>query len=192
MSARLPSCLRHGLVALALSGLPWTTPAVAAPGAAPSPLPTITSLDLPRYMGTWHEIAKYPNRFQAQCTGATSATYELLPTGRVRVTNRCRVAGGGLDEAVGEARRVGPEGSPVLQVRFAPAWLSWLDAVWGDYWVVDLDADYRLVAVAEPRREYLWILSRTPVVDEAAMNALLQRLQGLGFDTGRLQRTAQD
>jgi apolipoprotein D and lipocalin family protein len=80
----------------------------------------------------------------------------------------------------------------VLQVRFAPAWLSWLDAVWGDYWVVDLDADYRLVAVSEPRREYLWILSRTPAVDEAALQALIGRLDALGFDRTRLQRSPQD
>jgi lipocalin len=57
----------------------------------------------------------------------------------VRVVNRCRTEGGKTTEAVGLARQVGGPDSPKLQVRFAPAWLSWLPAVWGDYWIVDLD-----------------------------------------------------
>ena len=81
--------------------------------------------------------------------------------------------------------------SPRLKVRFAPAWLSFLPLVWGDYWVIDLDADYQLVAVSEPEREYLWILSRQPQVDPARYQALLQRLQALGFDLGRLEASVQ-
>jgi lipocalin len=69
-----------------------------------------------------------------------------------------------MDEATGMAKQVGAKNSPKLKVRFAPEWLSFLDAVWGDYWVLDLDANYRLVAVGEPSREYLWVLSRTPTV----------------------------
>jgi apolipoprotein D and lipocalin family protein len=87
---------------------------------------------------------------------------------------------------------VGPPGSAVLQVRFAPAWLAWLPQVWGDYWVIDLDAEYQLVAVSEPRRECLWVLSRTPQVAPAALDALVQRLVAMGFDAARLQRSPQD
>jgi len=72
-------------------------------------------------------------------------------------------------------------------VRFAPAWLSFLPTVWGDYWVIDLDPDYSLVAVSEPAREYLWVLARTPEVEPAAYQALLQRLAAKGFDPARLQ-----
>lgn len=155
--------------------------------AAPAPLETIPSLDLQRYMGTWHEIAHYPNRFQQKCVADTSAAYSLQPDGRVKVVNRCRLADGAFDEAVGSARRIGGEGSPKLEVRFAPAWLSFLPAVWGDYWVIDLDEDYSLVAVSEPAREYLWVLARTPEVEPAAYQALLQRLAAKGFDPARLQ-----
>lgn len=130
---------------------------------APAPaLQAIQSLDVPRYMGTWHEIAKYPNRFQKQCLRNTSAQYALQKDGTVKVVNRCQLASGEMDEAEGEARQVGGATSPKLKVRFAPAWLSWLPMVWGNYWVIDLDAEYELVAVSEPSREYLWVLARTP------------------------------
>ena len=106
-----------------------------------SDLATIPSLDLPRYLGTWYEIAKFPNRFQRKCAGFTTATYTALPDGRVQVENRCRLADGGTDVAVGIARQVGPASSPRLKVRFAPALLSFIPMVWGDYWVIDLDRD---------------------------------------------------
>ncbi len=156
-----------------------------------APLPTIERLDVPRYMGTWHEIAKYPNWFQRRCVGDTSARYSQQPDGTVQVLNRCRREDGSFDEALGQARQIGAADSPRLQVRFAPAWLSFVPLVWGDYWVIDLDADYQLVAVSEPRREYLWILSRTPQVDALRYDALVQRLARLGFDAARLQRTPQ-
>lgn len=156
------------------------------------PLTPIASLDLNRYGGRWFELAKYPNRFQTQCVADTTARYDLLPDGAVRVTNRCQVADGSFDEAVGRAERTGEGSEAKLKVRFAPRWLSWLPMVWGDYWVIDLDPDYTLAAVSEPERRYLWILSRTPSVEPGRFQALLTRLQGQGFDTGKLEMTRQD
>ncbi|WP_296943240.1 lipocalin family protein [uncultured Massilia sp.] len=166
--------------------------ATAAAAAEPAPpVAAIPSLDVPRYMGTWYEIAKYPNRFQKQCASSTTATYTLEPDKTVRVVNRCLRADGRPDTAVGSARQVGAPTSAVLQVRFAPAWLSFLPMVWGDYWVVDLDPDYTLAAVSEPKREYLWILARTPAVPRAAYDALLARLRSRGFDLEKLEATRQ-
>jgi len=152
---------------------------------------TVASLDVERYMGTWYEIAKYPNRFQKKCISDTRAEYQLQANGRVQVTNRCKTEDGSLDEAIGEARQVGISTSPKLQVRFAPAWLAWLPVVWGNYWVIDLDPAYQLVAVSEPEREYLWVLSRTPQASAEAYDALLARLKTQGFELGRLERTTQ-
>jgi apolipoprotein D and lipocalin family protein len=170
-------------------------PAVVSGPAGPSastlaPLRPIASLDLPRYMGRWYELSRYPNRFQQQCTGAATADYTLLPTGTVQVVNQCPKPGGKVDEAIGEARRVGPEGSPTLQVRFAPAWLSFLPQVWGNYWVVELDAAYRLAVVSEPKREFLWVLSRERSLPAAEWTLLNARLQALGFEPARLIRSA--
>ena len=166
-------------------------PAATAAQSAGTGLATIANLEVPRYMGTWYEIAKYPNWFQRKCVADTRADYSLLPDGTVRVLNRCRQDSGEMLEAVGAARQIGEANSPKLQVRFAPAWLSWLPVVWGDYWVIDLDPAYQLVAVSEPRQEYLWILARSPRPDAAAVEALLGRLAGKGFDLTRLERTRQ-
>jgi len=115
-----------------------------------------------------------------------------MSDGRVKVVNRCRLAGGDLSEAIGVARQVGTSTSPKLEVRFAPAWMSFLPFVWGDYWVIELDDDYQLVAVSEPKREYLWILSRTPKVAPVSYNALLTRLRQKKFDLRKLEVTQQD
>ena len=158
---------------------------------ASQPLQTISSLDVPRYMGTWFEIAKYPNRFQKQCVANTSAEYSLQKDGTVKVLNRCQLTSGEMDEAEGQARQIGGLKSPKLEVRFAPAWLSWLPMVWGDYWVIDLDKEYQLVAVSEPSREYLWVLARTQQVDKGKYDALLQRLKSKGFDLNKLELSPQ-
>lgn len=178
-----------------LGALGASASASAADNGSPSAnhaLRTVASLDVARYMGTWYEVAKYPNWFQKKCTGGTRADYSLMGDGRVKVINRCRTAGGELSEAIGEARQLGPGTSPKLQVRFAPAWLSFLPFVWGDYWVIELDEHYQWVAVSEPKREYLWILSRTPQVDPVSYNALLSRLRQKGFDLQKLEVTQQD
>ena len=157
----------------------------------PPALAAIPSLDVNRYMGQWYEISKYANRFQRQCVGDTTATYALLPDSSVSVTNRCKTEDGEFDEAVGVAHQIGGPDSAKLEVRFAPEWLGFLPFVWGDYWVIDLDEAYQLVAVAEPKREFLWILSRTPTVNAAAYDALVARLQRQGFEPARLERTPQ-
>jgi apolipoprotein D and lipocalin family protein len=88
----------------------------AAPAEGVKPLATIASLDVPRYMGTWYEIAKSDNRFQKQCVGFTTATYAAMPDGTVRVTNRCRLASGETEVAIGAARQVGDAHSPKLKL----------------------------------------------------------------------------
>ena len=154
------------------------------------PLTTVGSIDVPRYMGTWYEIAKYPNQFQKKCLSNTRADYSTQASGTVRVVNRCATKEGEVSEAIGEARQIGNSTSPKLEVRFAPAWTSFLPFVWGNYWVIDLDPAYQLVAVSEPKREYLWILSRTPDLTPKDYSDLIVRLQKKGFDTSKLERTA--
>jgi len=152
---------------------------------------TIASLDVPRYLGTWYEIAKFPNRFQKKCISNTRAVYTAKPDGNLRVLNSCKTASGETSEAEGLARQIGAKDSPKLEVRFAPEWLSFLPLVWGDYWVIDLDPQYQLAAVSDPSREYLWVLSRTPQLDPKVYADLLQRLQQQYFDIQKLELTPQ-
>jgi apolipoprotein D and lipocalin family protein len=157
----------------------------------PAPLEAIASLDVPRYMGTWYEVAKYPNWFQKRCIANTSATYAIQPNGMLQVLNRCQKEDGSMSEALGAAKQVGDANSPKLEVRFAPAWLSFLPFVWGNYWVIDLDPQYQLAAVSEPSRKYLWILSRTKTVEPNAYEALLQRLKQQGFNLDAIEISKQ-
>ena len=152
-----------------------------------APLKTVAAVDVPRYMGTWHEVAKYPNWFQKKCASSTQATYSLQADGRVQVLNRCKTDKGEWSEALGAARQIGGPTSAQLKVRFAPAWLSFIPMVWGDYWIIDLDPDYQWVVVSEPKREYLWILSRTPQLPAATYQALLSKLDKLGFDLKKIE-----
>jgi apolipoprotein D and lipocalin family protein len=181
---------RAACLIVCLAGAGWTH-AQAQVQPSPTPLVPIARLDVPRYLGTWYEVAKFPNRFQRMCAAHTQAEYRALGPGQLEVINRCQTANGDMAEAVGTARQVGDETSPRLKVRFAPAWLSFLPMVWGDYWIIDLDAGYQLAAVSEPQREYLWILSRTPSVEPAVYASLLQRLQAMGFDTRQLEVSPQ-
>ena len=175
---------------LQLASLKVAAQTAATPAALPA-VTTIAALDVPRYMGTWYEIAKFPNRFQAKCVANTRAQYLAQTDGSLQVLNSCATADGSTIDALGRAIQVGATTSPKLQVRFAPAWLSWLPQVWGDYWVIDLDTDYQLAAVSDSKREYLWVLSRTPQVDPKAYAALINRLKAQYFEVHKLERTVQ-
>lgn len=180
------------------------TLAAAALGAQAAPLPplqAVPSVDLGRYQGRWYQIAYYPNTFQKQCASNTTADYLLQANGQVQVTNACLKPDGTPSQAVGAARvkqprlfgiPVGPGTTSKLEVRFAPGWLSWVPGVWAPYWVIQLADDYRYSVVGEPSRTYLWILSRTPKLDEqdrAIINGLLQQQ---GYDPTKLQEEPQN
>lgn len=151
------------------------------------PLRAVDKLDLPRYMGQWYEIAKFPNRFQKDCAGDIQAQYALKAEGGVEVANRCRLNSGKIYEVLGLARQLEGPQSAKLEVRFAPAWLSLLPFVWGQYWVIDLDTDYQWSVVSEPTRKYLWILARTPQIDEKTYNGILDRLKAQAFALEKLE-----
>lgn len=90
----------------------------------------------------------------------------------------------------GEARQAsGSQTNSKLLVRFAPAWLSWLPVVWGDYWIIDLAPDYSYAVIGEPRREYLWLLSRTPKMGAAAYEKFLAGAAAKGFDVSKVEKT---
>ena len=157
-----------------------------------APVTALPSLDVPNYMGTWYQVAWFPNRFQSQCVADTSATYRQLEGGRVEVINRCRRADGSIDAITGVAR---PDGSVLrgtqlepaqLEVSFLPAMLRWLP-IWGSYWVVQLADDGRYAVVSEAQREYLWVLSRTPRLLPADETEIRSRLVQQGFDLTRWQ-----
>lgn len=152
-------------------------------GAHHPPLDTVPRVDLTRYLGKWYEIASRPVSQQEGCT-CTTAEYSVLEEGVIRVVNKCR-KGEDIDQAEGKAFVVEGSGNAKLRVQF----------FWpfrGDYWIIDLAEDYSHAVVGTPSREYFWILSRSPRMNEDTLQTLVARLEAKGFDTSTMQRTVHD
>ena len=156
------------------------------------PLKVVEDLDLNRYSGQWYESARLPNPFQEKCSGDVTANYMLESDGNIGVVNRCRLSNGKISEATGVAKKAQKNGkNSVLKVRFAPAFLSFLPQVWGDYQVLALGSAYEYAVVGDPDRKYLWILSRSPQLGETLYSEAVRHARDQGFDVSKLQRTTQ-
>lgn len=185
--------MKHGKKILVVAAAGLATAALLKKGKSHGePLAVVGSVDLNRYAGRWYEIARLPNSFQKACASDVMATYTLRADGKVDVLNECRQSNGEMKRASGVAR-VADENdvNSKLEVRFAPAALSFLPSVWGDYWIIELGANYEYSVVGGPDRDYLWILSRTPRMDGGLYRDLLGRIAAHGFDAGRLMMTEQ-
>lgn len=153
------------------------------------PLMTVPSVDLARYAGTWYEIARLPMWFQRHCVDSM-ATYTPRPDGRIAVHNECVTDKGRIDTADGMATVVDPRTNAKLAVTF-DNWFAKLigPSREGNYWILDLDADYRTAMVGTPDRRYLWLLSRAPDLDESAYQRFILLAKQLGFPVSDLIRT---
>ena len=153
-------------------------------------LQAVPELDLERYAGTWYEQARLPLVWQSRCSGNSMAQYSLRDDGMIDVLNSCEDGDGQLIEARGVARLAGTHPAQ-LQVRFMPELLASLPMVWGDYWVLELDPDYRWAVVGSPNRKYLWFLTRDKHFPKDRLDILILRAAERGFDTTRLKYTPQ-
>jgi apolipoprotein D and lipocalin family protein len=143
------------------------------------PLAVVPSVDLSRYAGKWYEIARLPNRFHKKCSGRVTATYTQFDVGQLIVINECQLQNGQTIRADGRARRSdgrGPNSIP---------------QAWGDYSILELASDYSYSVVGTPDRRYLWILSRSPYMDDTIYNGIVTRIAESGFESSRLLRTRQ-
>ena len=168
---------------MVLSMIASTLLAGTAGGSRKDELEVVPAVDLSRYVGQWYEIARLPNRFQKKCADSVTANYTLRSDGTIQVVNRCRKASSEFTTATGKAKIVDKKTNARLKVTF-----FW--PFYGKYWILDLGPNYEYAVVGEPGREYLWILSRTPQIDEALYQELLAKMQARGFDTTRMFRTA--
>ena len=145
--------------------------------------PTVESVDLARYAGLWHEIARYPDGFQEGCTD-TTAEYTLREDGKVTVVNSCAIAGKSERKvAEGVARVVEGSNNSKLEVKFAP---SWVPFAWGDYWILHLEDDYSAALVGSPDGKYLWILARAETLPDPKLAEILEKAETLGYATAPL------
>ncbi len=149
------------------------------------PLDVAPSVDLTRFQGAWYEIAKLPRPTQADCFG-TVAYYSLTASDALHFVNECHV--GALTGPLRTVNMDAKVGNPSV-----PAKLS-LDVggFYGDYWILDVGRAYEYAVVGHPSRSYLWILSRTPSLDDATLQGVLGRAGAAGFDTSKLEFTVHD
>ncbi len=148
------------------------------------PLATENRVDLNRYLGTWYEIARFEHFFEKGCKNVT-ANYSLLEDEKIRVINRCtKIETNEKKEAKGVAYATDITNSKLKVSFFRP--------FYGDYWIIDLDKDYKYALVGSPSREYLWILSRTKTIDENTKKRLIDIASKKGFDTSKFIWTIQE
>jgi apolipoprotein D and lipocalin family protein len=146
-----------------------------------STLEVVPHVDLQKYLGKWYEIAHLPARFQEGCS-ETTATYSLSKDGSISVLNECK-RNSKVKQAKGKAKVVDKTTGAKLKVTF-----FW--PFYGDYWIIKLGDDYDYAVVGTPNRKYLWILSRTPQMDDKLFSQLIEFVKSKGFDVGSLIKTS--
>jgi apolipoprotein D and lipocalin family protein len=148
------------------------------------PLETVRHVDLNRYVGRWFEISRYPNRFERKCDHDVTAEYSIKKDGTVRVVNACISPTGKIKQSEGTAKIVDASTNAKLKVTF-----FW--PFYGNYWIIALGDEYEYAVVGEPSRDYLWILSRSPVMQDSVYQHILRQLTDKGYDPRKLVRTNQ-
>jgi len=148
-------------------------------------LQTVPNVDLKRYTGKWYEIASFPQYFQKGCT-CTTAEYTATDKGYIIVENRCNKGSINGKESYIKGKVFVEEhsGNAKLKVQFFWPFRA-------KYWIIDLADDYSYAVVSNPNKEYLWILSRTPTMNEITYSQITTRLLNNGFDLTKLQITKQ-
>jgi len=136
---------------------------------------TVKSVDLNRYLGSWYEIAKYDHYFERGLDYAM-ARYTLRDNGKIDVLNT-GIKDGRAKDAKGIAKTTDVPG--LLRVSF-------FGPFFGDYRIMMLDENYQYVLVGGSTDKYLWILSRTPELDEATKSLILAEADRRGYDTSKL------
>lgn len=153
------------------------------------PLNAVEKVELDKYLGVWHEVARKPLSFQKKCVRDISARYTLNENGNIVVDNRCYDQEGKLSQSVGEAYVQNAPFNSKLKVSFLPDAIRWLPVGRGDYWILKIDEDYQTVLVGEPKRKYMWVLSRDPEIKSEVLNEYLDYAKSVGYDLSDLIQT---
>jgi apolipoprotein D and lipocalin family protein len=148
-------------------------------------LETVKSVDLSKYMGKWYEIASYPKSFQKNCY-ATTAEYIMTNNDYITVINRCRKGSLQGKEKSVKAKATVVEGTNNAKLKVKFFLFS------GNYWIIDLANNYSYAVVSEPKMKSLWILSRTPKMNQDDYSRVLSKLKSKGFDLDKLKMTIQE
>lgn len=146
----------------------------------PKSVTPVNDFELDKYLGKWYEIARLDHSFERGMEQVT-AEYSLREDGGVQVKNRgFSKKSNKWSEAEGKAFFVGKSSDGYLKVSF-------FGPFYGSYVVFELDKDkYQYAFVSGPNTSYLWLLSRTPAVDEDILSQFIKKAKNIGFETEKL------
>jgi len=150
------------------------------------PLDLVDEVDVNRYLGRWYEIARFPHGFEKNIVGAT-AEYSLRDDGKIQVINSGfkKTLDGPYTQVKAVAWVPNPERPGALKVRFFRLFTA-------DYLIFGLDTDnYQWALVGNQSREFLWLLARTPSIDNELYNKMVQLADNQGFETEKLVKVPQ-
>lgn len=155
------------------------------------PLQAVEKIELNKYLGTWHEVARKPLYFQRKCDSNVTANYSLNKNGNIKVDNSCYTKDGKFKQTIGEGFVQNAPSNSKLKVSFLPKIIRWLPVGRGDYWVLKIDENYETVLVGEPDKKYMWILSRSQQPQPEVVQEYLNYAESLGYDLSDLIKTKQ-
>lgn len=142
----------------------------------------VSTVDMKRFVGKWFEISRFPSKSQKNCVGNTTINYIQKADDSTRIAVECVKKDGTVESTVMIAKVIDKTAPAKFEMSSNPK----------NYWIVDLDADYKYAAVADPKRDYLWILSREAEMSDAVYQNILRRVEAMGFKPGKLSKTAQN
>jgi apolipoprotein D and lipocalin family protein len=146
----------------------------------------VSSVDLNRYMGVWYEIARLPNFFERKLK-CVSATYTLRDDGKITVLNKGNYISYPLKSTSSQGVAWVPDQKSPAKLKVQFFW-----PFSGNYWIMELDNEYRYVLVGDPSLKYLWILARDKKMDDSTYRMLLKKAVDNGYDVKTIIRVEQD
>lgn len=150
-----------------------------------APMPTVAKVDLARFMGDWYVIANIPTFIEEGAHNAVE-TYRLDSDGSIATTFTFRA--GKFD---GEVKRYNPRGF-VLDTSTNALWgMRFVWPIKADYRITYLSDDYSQTIISRQKRDYVWIMARTPVIAEADYQRLLNIVAAQGYDINKVRRVPQ-
>jgi apolipoprotein D and lipocalin family protein len=148
-------------------------------------IPPVDHVDVQRFMGDWYVIAQIPTRIEREAFDSVE-TYALREDGKIQTTFRYR--DGGFDSKLKTMH-------PVGTVREGTNNAIWgMQFVWpikAEYVIVYVDDQYQQTIVGRSKRDYVWLMARTPSIPEADYAAHMERIRALGYDLGKIRRVPQ-
>ena len=148
------------------------------------PLQAVDKVDLERFMGDWYVIANIPTSIEKGAHNAIE-TYELDDDGTIATTFKFRA-----DDFDGELKTYNPRG--FIKDESNAIWgMQFIWPIKADYRIIYLDEDYDVTVIGRNKRDYVWIMARSPAISAQHYAAIIEQLESVGYDIAEVQKVPQ-